>query len=408
MAGMNDNGVSSGLTLLTSTSVRDLLESPTGREAISRGCANVLGFEAVETSLGARWPARREQVWDYINQALERSFARSDIIERVSETDFLVLTTAENSAVALTACLRCLQEILVHFLGACRPTDLKIRNVVSIEDGQLDCRPIDPTRAVTSADLASRSRQAHAAQATERGAAHALALTSSLPNHDLTFTIENVISVRHAALAGGRLRRRVTLRGDKKPLDRIALCALDTPTLFRIDLETVALAHDILTGPSALAFPLLRTPVSLQTLGHSSSRSAYVAALRALPPEAAQRVIVEIVNLDEGTPASRISEAVGFLAGSCRAVVAFTDPTLRALGALRGAHIGGVTVEASQLGAPGSDRRVAIAAFADAARAVAVRTAIRGILSEPELAAAKAAGVTYLIHAPPEATPTAA
>lgn len=401
IADMNDNSASGGPLVLTSTSVRDLLESPMGREAISRGCANVLDFEAVQVSLGQRWPMRREQVWDYIQQALERRFARSDIIERVSDTDYLVLTTAENSAVALTACLRCLQEILVHFLGACRPSDLKIRSVASIEDGELDCRPIDPTRALISADLESSSRQACAVEARARGEARAASLVSSLPNHDLVFTIENVISVRHAALAGGRLRRRVTPRGGK-PLGRIALCALDTPTLFRIDLETVALAHDILTGPSALAYPLLRTPVSLQTLGHSASRRSYLAALRELPPEAAQRVIVEIVNLDEGTPASRVSEAVGFLAGSCRAVVAFTDPTVRALAALQGTHIGGVTVEASQLGAPGADRRPSIAAFADAARSVSIRTAIRGVLTEPELTAAKAAGVTYLIYAPPE------
>jgi GGDEF domain-containing protein len=384
-------------SILTPPSARELLESPTGRDAIARGGVNVLSFEAVQDSLGARWAARREQVWDYIRQALERRFARTDIIERVSETEFLVLTSAENGAVAQTACLRCLQEILIHFLGACRPSDLVVKNVSGIDGVELTCRQIDPISTFQAADLHSEARQAHAIGAEAKGAAHAAALSSSVRGHDLTFSIENVISVRHAALAGGRVRREVVPHGGDAPLSRLALCALDTATLAMIDLDTVALARDILAGPSAGAFPLLRAPVSLQTLGHSNSRKTYLNLLRSLPPEATRRIIIEIVNLDEGTPASRVREAVSFLHGACRTVVAFTDPTARALAPLRDAGVGGVTVEAEQFGRLGSDRRLAIAAFAESAKAVSVRTAIRGVLSEMELAAARAVDITYLI-----------
>lgn len=241
-----------------------------------------------------------------------------------------------------------------------------------------------------------------------KAAAHANALRDVLPEHDMAFTIESVVSVQYSALAEGRLRRKVTPHGGEAPLNRMALCDFDTATLSRIDIETVALARDLLAGPSADAFPLLRTPVSLQTLGHSTKRNLYLAALRELPPEAARRVVVEIVNVDEGTPISRISEAVAFLAGACRAINGFTDPTARALAALRGARIGAATVDVDQLGKPGADRSTAIVNFAEMAKASGVRTALRGVMTELEAAAARASGVTYLIRCPVEARRQAA
>lgn len=235
-----------------------------------------------------------------------------------------------------------------------------------------------------------------------KAAAHANALRDVLPDHDMAFTIENVVSVQYAALAEGRLRRRVTPRGEETPLGRMALCELDTPTLARIDVETVALARDLLGGPAADAFPLLRTPVSLQTLGHSTKRNLYLNALRELPPEALRRIVVEIVNIDEGTPLGRISEAVALLTGACRAINGFTDPTSRSLAALRGARIAGATIDIDQLGKPGTDRSAAIVHFAEVAKGAAIRSAIRGVMSELEAAAARACEITYLIRCPAE------
>jgi hypothetical protein len=248
---------------------------------------------------------------------------------------------------------------------------------------------------------ARATREAFLAEVAERGADHAAALHDQVPGYGLDFAVENIISLQHNALAGGRLRRMITPRGGDQPLSRQALSDLDTASLARIDMATLSLARDLLEGPSSAAFPLLRTPVALQTLGHSSWRAAYVALLRQMARETTQRIAVELVNLDEGTPAIRVGEATMLLAGLLRGVLAFTDPTSRALAVLRDNRLLGVTVSAEQLGRGEADRLLGIAQFALAARRVAPTSAICGRITAEEVAAARRAGVTYLIEGRP-------
>lgn len=245
------------------------------------------------------------------------------------------------------------------------------------------------------------ARDSFRAETAEKGSAHAAALQEQVPGYTLEFAVENIISLQHNALAGGRLRRVVTQKGAANPLSRKALNGLDTASLARIDMATLSLARELLEGPSSAAFPLLRTPVALQTLGHSNWRSAYVAVLRDMPREIAMRIAVELINLDEGTPAIRVGEATTLLAGMLRGVVAYTDPTARALAILRDNRLLGVTVSADQLGRGDADRRPGIMHFALAARRVAPTTAIRGAMTTNELAVARQAGVTYLIEGRP-------
>lgn len=246
-----------------------------------------------------------------------------------------------------------------------------------------------------------RARDSFRAETVERGAVLAEALHDQIPGHAVEFAVENIVSLQHNALAGGRLRRAVTPRGATNPLNRQALSDLDTASLARIDMATLSLARELLEGPSSAAFPLLRAPVALQTLGHSSWRAGYIAVLRDMPRDIAMRIAVELINLDEGTPAIRVGEATMLLAGMVRGVVAYTDPTTRALAILRDNRLLGVTVSADQLGRGDADRRPGIMHFALAARRVAPTTAIRGVMTADELVVARQAGVTYLIEGRP-------
>jgi FMN phosphatase YigB (HAD superfamily) len=108
--------------------------------------------------------------------------------------------------------------------------------------------------------------------------------------------------------------------------------------------------------------------------------------------------LVELVNLDEGTPSGRIAETVTALRGACRGVAAFTDPTARAMAMLKNNQLMAVIVSAQQLAPPGASLEPAITRFAENARGIAPVTALYGDLLTSEFDAARAAGITYWIN----------
>ncbi len=377
--------------------MESLLQAIASGDAIARGCVNVIGFEALRRSIGARWESRREQVWDHIAKTLEGRLSISDTVARIGEVEFLVFVAVESGPVAQTVCLRALQEILIHYLGAFEIADLTVKTVTAIHGSALSCVTLDPKAVLQATDAGAPTRKAPLDEAAAKGVASAMAFMTNIRGYDLHFQVEDIVSLRHDALAGGRIRRLVVPDGAGAPLSRQQLVSLDTASLAAIDMQTLAFAQTLLHGRSSFAYPSLAMPSALQTFGHSTARAAYLQMLRGLTPEDRRRLTVELINLDEGTPSSRIAEAVSNLRGLCRGVSAFTDPTRRAMSVLKNNQLMCIVVSAAQLAPSGASLETPIARFAEASRGIAPITALYGELLPSEIAAAREAGITYAI-----------
>lgn len=378
--------------------LESLLQAIAGSDALARGCVNVLGFEAIRRSIGERWHARREQVWDHIQKTVEGRLSPADTVVRIGEVEFLVFFAVESGPVAQTVCLRLLQEILVHYLGAFEMADLTIKTVTAVHGSALSCVDLDPSAILQATDPNAPARRASLEDAERKSAANALPPVAKVRDFDLHFQLEDIVSLRHDALAGGRIRRLVMQDGAGAPLTRQELASLDTTSLAAIDMQTVTFATALLQGQSSFAYPSLLLPAALQTFGHSASRARYLQMLRALPPEGRRRLSVELINIDEGTPSGRIADTVSALRGVCRGVAAFTVPTARAMCVLRNHQMMAVMVNTQQLAPAGVSREPAIARFAEAAKGVAPVTGLYGDLLPGELIAAREAGIIYWIN----------
>lgn len=392
-----DNAINDHPITLSDRPLESLLKAIASGDALARGCVNIINFDAVRRSVGERWPLRREQVWDHVRKTLEGRLSPSDTVERVGDVEFLIFMAVEGGAVAQTICLRALQDILVHYLGAFELADLTVKTVTAVHGSALSCVEVDPAAVMRRAAAEAAAAPSPLDDARPKSAASALAYVAHVRGHLLQFEVEDVTSLRHDALAGGRVRR-IVMPDSGAALSRQAIARLDTATLSAIDMRTLDFATALLDGETGFAYPTLSLPVSLQTLGHSTARAAFIQVLRRLPPEQQRRLTVELVNLDEGTPASRIAEAVGSLRGLCRGVSAQADPTRRAMSALKNNNLMCIVISTAHLARPGVNLEDSIKRFADAARGVAPITTLRGRLLPCEFAAARDAGITYAIH----------
>lgn len=390
--------INSNTVLMGTRPLEALLQAIASGDALARGCVNIIGFEAIRRSIGARWEARREQIWDHIQKTLDSRLTPSDTVERIGEVEFLVFLAVESGPVAQTVCLRALKEILTHYLGTFELADLTIKSVRAVHGSALSCVDLDPAAIMRTTDNTVGTRQGPLEEVERKAAASAQAFIVRVRDFTLNFQLEDVVSLRHDALAAGRIRRIVVPVGGTISLDRKELVSLDTATLAAIDMQTVEFGITVLQGKSSFAYPTLIMPAALQTFGHSTSRARYVQALRTLPPEDRRRLMVELINLDEGTPSSRVGDAVMNLRGFCRGVSAFSDPTRRAMAVLKNNNLMSFGVNAHQLAPFGASLEAPIKAFAEAARGVAPITALRGDLLPSELQAAREAGITYTIR----------
>ena len=94
----------------------------------------VIGLDAVRDRLGARWPAKRELVWEWIERRFERRIHPTDTHARLSDVE-LLLATNDGPRAALGRGLDLLQALLDFFVGEHGPEDLKIAQAVSAGRG---------------------------------------------------------------------------------------------------------------------------------------------------------------------------------------------------------------------------------------------------------------------------------
>ena len=109
---------------------------------IDRGCVVVLGLDAIRARLGDRWPYKRAQVWETIENHLSRRLRPEDFHVQIGETE-LLLATPDSRETNLARALNIQKELLTFFLGRQIPADLKISQVVSIDGDRMVSEPVE-------------------------------------------------------------------------------------------------------------------------------------------------------------------------------------------------------------------------------------------------------------------------
>jgi hypothetical protein len=394
---------------IASTDSRTILERLAGTDLVQRGSVTVVSVEAIRERAGQRWERKRDDVWAYVERKFDEHLSFQDIRYRINETDFLVAMTAEEGIAAQAISLKILEDVLMFFVGSAEKMDLNVRAVTEIRGDAITTTEIDLNRIA-----AARSRpaaQAYQPDVDPKEAQRRSPVSFVMASGErvrVDFALEHVISLRHNVQAALRVQPTIRLLRTGALIPSAAFASLADDDIAFIDRST--LDYGALFMPKDLRTdPALILPASFRTMGGRKGRNSLIGVEGIRPEQIRQGVMVELVDIDLGTPTARLAEVAGLLSQLCRGVLARLRPARDALAPVRGAKLHGLTFDARELDL--DDERLArvLAAMAQQARGKAPALIAQGLADPAWLARAHAAGFTHAAHqtAPlTEATPT--
>lgn len=206
----------------------------------------------------------------------------------------------------------------------------------------------------------------------------------------LDFATETVVNLRLGAPAARRLARAVVNGRTGAALVPADFARLADEDHLQIDLETIDAARAALKEPGAPA--ILIVPLSFNSLSGRRSRRDLAERFGAGVKD---RLMIELMDIDRGTPLSRLTEVAGVAASLARGVLVRLAPGREAAAPIKGYRPHGVTVEASALGETDSERATTLLAFAEQMKGSAPTIMCFGLPHDGFFAVAEVAGVTH-------------
>ena len=374
------------------------LERLAGTDLVERGCVTIISVDAIRQRSGDRWPRKRDAVWAYVGKRFDEHLAYQDIRHRIGETDFLVAVTSEEGVAAQALSLKILEEALLFFLGVADAADMKVRAVSAINGQELACTDIDPARVAAHRPAPPEELMISAYRTTvdpveERRRNPVSFVTTSGQNLRIDYSLEEAVSLRHKVTAALRIEPTVTHIASGRPVPARAFAKLSDDDIAFIDRASLDYAA-LFAGPEDRPQPLI-LPLSFRTLSTRKGRQTLISA-EGLPPQRVKvGIMVELVDVDRGTPEARLLEVTGLVGQLCKGVLVRLHPGRDVVGPVKGARLQGLTVAAVDLG--GTDSQVAghMLNLASQARGRAPVLMIHGLTSEGYLDVAQVAGFTH-------------
>jgi hypothetical protein len=376
-----------------------MLDRFAGGDLIQRGSVNVISVEAIRARSGERWGRKRDAVWAYVERKLNEHLAHQDLHQRISETDFLIAMTSEHGMAAQAVALKVLEEVLHYFLGRADRSDMRIKSVRSVNGRELNCATIDPTIIVQARDVREDTGdspyRAGIDPAEERKRNPVSFVASSGRALRVDYALEHLISLKHGVTAALRIEPTVTELATGRVIPVRQFKMLDDEDLAFIDRSTVDYGGLFLPESDARSRPALIVPASFRSMGSRKGRTTLIAQAGLAPERVKASIMVELVDVDRGTPQGRLLEVAGLLNTLCRGVFGRVMPVKDAVEALRGARLMGITLDAGDIPITDSRLASAILLFGQQARGLASAIAVRGLPTEGFFAVAEVAGLTH-------------
>jgi hypothetical protein len=393
---------------ITSVALRDVLEKVA--PAIAAGGANIISVEAIRERSEGRWERKREQVAIFVERAFSRLSQPGDFVTALNDSEFLTVQPSVVRSAALSITASILKETLAFFLGAAAREDLRLFQVLTFENGQLNVQPLDATNILAGGEPepwlqpnASSEGPPNMAGAPVAPPSSDLYWTdirrirlSSPPNIELDLAIrpEPTWNIGAKVVASFVLRLTMWLTVGSEP-ERSATCGE----------LTAALAAEVAIGGLNFAVDLidksdpkvaLHVPLPWNALTYSTSRYRVLEALREIPPGIRRFLILEITELSDGLPPSRLCEQVSMLTPYARTVLARAPSVLSDIRAWRGCGLSGVTLDCHSLDSCDRQAQKKLEVFARRAAEVSLACVGYRLPATSLMIAAWASGFTHL------------
>lgn len=222
------------------------------------------------------------------------------------------------------------------------------------------------------------------------------------------FAVEPMINLKLGVVAALRIEPTITHVKTGRLLPARTFTQLFDEDLAGIDEATARFASLYLQGGPARGQPPVMIPASFRTMGSRKGRNQVMAAIEAAPARVRSGVLIELVEVDRGTPPSRLTEVAGLLHGVVRGVFVRVTPGKDVVPPERGSRLHGLTLDVGDLT---GDARITneMLTFADQMRGTAPALMVQGLPSEVMFAMATVAGLSHAsVRAPAAPAATAA
>jgi len=347
---------------LTSADDRARLESLIHSPLVPHGCVVIIGIDAIRDRLDGQWCSKRDMVWETVGRILDRKLAPPALWARASEVDYVVCAS-DNPAASRGVALKLLREILEFFLGVQRFEDMRIATVLSIsEDFELACARLDP-------QALSEGQNATGQDPSPGARPNWSALSFAIPGDETLeaeFHRERIVNLRNDATIATRLWTKLRNRDTGQYLGDSWPGRLSASSLGVVNAATVHCAKTLYGASSFGVF----LSASIHTLAHSRNRAEIVQHLERVQVDPARPIIVELLDIDRGTPQGRIEEVVGMLAPHCRKVLVRATGDPLPIDLLKSCRLSGMSLDCDHLQQEPRDFLLRFARFAEAAKQV--------------------------------------
>lgn len=391
---------------LYSAEAAGMLERFDAPSLMAEGKVNLIALDAIAERLGARWPAKQEQVYDHVERTLGRHLGDGGIFLRISETDYLVAQPEATRFGAQASCFRYLRELLNYFLGDHKGVNLRVLQVAKFSEAGVEAQPVD----MAEVERGEAQEQASRAADVKRFNEWSPFVAANGRNLRVSCKLEPVLELKAFRRIGYRMARSVLDVRTEEPLSSAETQRLSRADLERIDLATISRGLDRLTVEADGAKePTLILPVSYVSLSNQRGRTALVNYFKEAQGSVLRGLICEVTDI-EGVPESALLGVITLMKPFCLFMVGRRTPPFGDNETLAAAGLQGVSIECPPL-LDGDAEFVAWARQAiDAGKRVARSVMLFGVPSTRHMAIAAHLGATHAslrpttTGAPPEST----
>lgn len=375
-----------------SSDVREELARLAGSDVLKSGAVNVIGLEAVRKNLGERWEAKRARVWEHLERELVRRLAPHDMYFRLDEVSYVIAMPHGSRFVAQATCLSILEDVLKFFLGESHMRDVVVRNVTSVDDGQVVSSSIDPSTIAEAGDRHRAQRLQEPTRPNEEwkpplaGRTHAVRVQ--------TETVKAGVEVRMGVESVWNLRRGLIT---SFVLDREVRPAVDQQgDVLKVDTAVMAYAGQLLHEHRQRGGRFtLHVPVNYASVAAQRPRENLLRGMADVRDVMRQTVLLEITGLDAGIPQSRLIEVVALLKPFCLGVLARPKPSRKAIEGMAGCGFQGLVLDVHGLGRTLAETKSWMKGFADLGGAHFSNLIVHGLPSKDLVDEAAKAGMTH-------------
>jgi hypothetical protein len=210
----------------------------------------------------------------------------------------------------------------------------------------------------------------------------------------LDLAVEDLVHLRHNAVAARRVEPIVRHVKSGATIPARAFARLSDENVETIDRATCDFAATLVGPDGASALPVI-LPISFRTVSSRRGRANLASATGGSAEALKKRVIVELIDIDRGTPAGRLTEVAGLLNAICRGVVARLQPGRDVTLPVRDARLAGLTLDGSDFTGSDVDAAGAILELGEQIRGLAPLLIAQGLSSDGYFAVAEVAGFSH-------------